>query len=385
MTPARFAAAAGILAAVFALGALVAAATGRDEAPRAAGDRRPTTEATTTQAATARATTTDAAPSPAAMRTWHAPGRGVSVTFPEHWTLATEGVGFANPGFCFQLSTEPRSRVVDLDESGAEPGGVEIRVVESFGGRRGARTRPAALRLADAAAAGIAEWTSGATLAWREYGRWMSVGVALGRGVGSDAVAEVERVLNSVRIARSGRCLAPASIAWRKSTPLGLPSSGRLVGGVQVPEQGAHFFTWDPVLRRAPNRPWRRWGTDGLVRITLRVVNGFARAHPNASRVGIGDLSRPRGGYFGPKHATHENGLDVDVYYPRLDRLERPPRSASQVDRRLAQNLVDRFVAAGASRVYVGPNVGLTGPAGIVRVIPNHDNHLHARIPRRLA
>jgi hypothetical protein len=55
------------------------------------------------------------------------------------------------------------------------------------------------------------------------------------------------------------------------------------------------------------------------------------------------------------------------------------------VDRRLAQDLVDRFVAVGATRVYVGPNVGLTGRPGIVRVIPNHDNHLHARIPRRLA
>ena len=61
-------------------------------------------------------------------------------------------------------------------------------------------------------------------------------------------------------------------------------------------------------------------------------------------------------------HVTHQNGLDADVYYPRRDRAERPPLSVSEIDRRLAQDLVDRFVAAGAELVYVGPNTGFTGP-----------------------
>ena len=183
---------------------------------------------------------------------------------------------------------------------------------------------------------------------------------------------------------------APAPvIRWRRSLALGVPSAGRLVNGVQVPAEGRDFFTWDPVLRRSPNRPWRRWGTDGLVRITLRVVHNYAAAHPAAPRVAIGDLSRPRGGDFGPRfgglgHASHENGLDVDIYYPRRDKRERSPRTAAQVDRRLAQDLVDRFVAAGAERVFVGPNVGLTGPPAIVQMLVRHDNHLHVRIPRRL-
>jgi murein endopeptidase len=115
------------------------------------------------------------------------------------------------------------------------------------------------------------------------------------------------------------------------------------------------------------------------VRIVLRVVREYAAAHPNAPRVGIGDLSRPGGGPFGPKHASHQNGLDVDVYYPRLDRRERPPRRVAQIDRRLAQDLVNRFVRAGAEVVYVGPATGFTGPRGVVQVLWNHDNHLHAR------
>jgi murein endopeptidase len=140
------------------------------------------------------------------------------------------------------------------------------------------------------------------------------------------------------------------------------------------------------VLKRQPDRDWRRWGTDDLVRTTLGVIRDFRRAHPGAQRVGVGDLSLRRGGYFGPEvgggigHATHQNGLDVDVYYPRIDRRERPPDTPADVDVALAQDLVDRFVAAGATTIYVGPNLPLSGPAGVVTPLVNHDNHLHARI-----
>jgi murein endopeptidase len=180
-------------------------------------------------------------------------------------------------------------------------------------------------------------------------------------------------------------------IRWRRSQALGRPDAGRLVDGVRLPAEGRVFFTWDPVHKRSPNRRWRRWGTDRLVRTTLRVLREFAAAHPHAPRIGVGDLSRPHGGDFGRRfgpigHASHQNGLDVDVYYPRLDRAERSPRSPSQVDRRLAQDLVDRFLAAGAVRIFVGPNVGLTGPPSVVQPLVNHDNHLHVRLgpdPRR--
>jgi murein endopeptidase len=111
----------------------------------------------------------------------------------------------------------------------------------------------------------------------------------------------------------------------------------------------------------------------------LRVVSGYAAAHPSAPRLGIGDLSHRRGGPFGPRHVSHQNGLDVDVYFPRKDRRERPPKLAGQIDRPLSQDLVDRFVAAGAILVFVGPSTGLTGPAGVVETLWNHDNHLHAR------
>ena len=174
-------------------------------------------------------------------------------------------------------------------------------------------------------------------------------------------------------------------VLWRQSLSLGLPHDGRLVRGVELPAAGVDFFTWDPVLKREPNRRWRRWGSDRLVRAVLGVVRGYARTHPHAPRLGIGDLSRPHGGDFGARwgglgHLSHQNGLDVDIYYPRLDRRERPPLGAWEIDRRLAQELVDRFVRAGAVRIFVGPSTRLVGPSRIVRVLPHHDNHLHVRL-----
>jgi murein endopeptidase len=176
-------------------------------------------------------------------------------------------------------------------------------------------------------------------------------------------------------------------IEWKRSVAVGDPAAGRLVRGVRLPREGPNHFTWDPVKRRSPNRPWRRYGTDRLVRLVLRVARAYHRAHPLAPRLAVGDLSRPRGGDFGPQfgyigHASHQNGLDVDVYYPRADGRERAPRNASQIDRRLSQELVDRFVAAGAQTIFVGPNTGLTGPPGVVVPLINHDNHLHVRIAR---
>jgi murein endopeptidase len=185
-----------------------------------------------------------------------------------------------------------------------------------------------------------------------------------------------------------GLAMAASSlqVEWRESDAIGTHTAGRLEHGVRLPAGGPTFFTWDPVLRRSPNRAWRRWGTDHLVRVVLDVARDYRKAHPRAPRMAIGDLSRPHGGDFGPQfgyigHASHQNGLDVDVYYPRADGRERAPRNASEIDRRLSQELVDRFVAAGAEVVFVGPSTGLRGPPGVVEPLVRHDNHLHVRLP----
>ncbi|HEV8686620.1 MAG TPA: penicillin-insensitive murein endopeptidase [Gaiellaceae bacterium] len=192
--------------------------------------------------------------------------------------------------------------------------------------------------------------------------------------------------LSGARLRRHARAIVrlaerPEPVRWRRSLALGRPEAGQLVGGVQLPPEGGRYFTWDPLLHRSPDRAWRRWGTDRLVRTVLRVLADFRRTHPRAARVGIGDLSRPHGGPFGPRHVSHQNGLDVDVYYPRRDRLERPPDRPVQINRALAQDLVDRFVRAGAVRLFVGPHTRLRGDPRVVQPLAHHDTHVHVRLP----
>jgi hypothetical protein len=168
-------------------------------------------------------------------------------------------------------------------------------------------------------------------------------------------------------------------IRWRNSQAVGVPHAGLLVDGVRLPAKSADWVTWDPALNRVPNRPNRLYGTDRLVRMVLDVIGAYRVAHPNAPRVVIGDLSRRQGGEI-DEHVSHENGLDVDVYYPRRDGKARPPRTVSQVDLRLAQDLLDRFVAAGAQVVFVGYSTPFRGPSGVIARWPGHDNHMHVRI-----
>jgi hypothetical protein len=184
-------------------------------------------------------------------------------------------------------------------------------------------------------------------------------------------------------------------VRWRSSVALGSPHAGGLVRGVLLPARGDTYVTWDPVRRTTPNRADRRYGTARLVRTVLEVAAAHAKAHPDAPRIVVGDLSRPRGGDFGVRfgdlgdgkaHVSHQNGLDVDVYYPRADGRERGlsaggPDDLPPIDRALAQDLVDRFVAAGARFVFVGTATGLTGPGGVVVAEARHNDHMHVRLP----
>lgn len=185
-----------------------------------------------------------------------------------------------------------------------------------------------------------------------------------------------------------------AAIDWKRSVAHGTPNAGSITGSVRLPREGMHFVTWDPVRWGRFNRAARLHATDRLARLLLKVARAHARAHPAAPRMTIGDLSRPHGqsfdashgvlGEFGGRgtlgHVSHQNGLDADIYYPRKDGRERAPDALDQIDRRLAQDLVDRFVAAGAQFVFVGPRTGLTGPPGIVQPTPRHDDHMHVRL-----
>src|SRR5262249_1427253 len=135
------------------------------------------------------------------------------------------------------------------------------------------------------------------------------------------------------------------------------------------------------ITDSSPNLPYRLYGNEHTIRTMISVFRAYRASNPAAPRLVVGDVSF-RGGGAMDDHASHQNGLDVDIYYPRLPTHLSPPISTSQIDLRLAQNLLDRFVAAGAQMIFGGYSTGLRGPSGVVIPYPNHENHMHVRFPQ---
>jgi hypothetical protein len=169
-----------------------------------------------------------------------------------------------------------------------------------------------------------------------------------------------------------------ADVEWHRASSVGVWYSGRLFDGTQLPVEGPDWVTWNPNTDSVPNLRHRLYGNERTIRAIVSVLAAHRKAHPDAPRVLVGDISL-RGGGSMDQHVSHQNGLDVDVYYPRLDRYLSAPIAAGQIDRELSQDLLDRFLAAGARTVFVGYATGLHGPSGVVVPYPNHENHMHVR------
>jgi murein endopeptidase len=197
------------------------------------------------------------------------------------------------------------------------------------------------------------------------------VGVVRGRASASRA----KLVQRSV-----ARADALPAIEWHHATSVGMPYEGRLIDGTQLPVEAPNWVTWNPNTDSVPNLPRRLYGNEHTIRSIISVIDAYRSANPDAPRVVVGDISFEGGGPM-DQHISHQNGLDVDAYYPRLDGTLRAPLAPDEIDRPLAQDLVDRFVAEGAQYVFVGFSSGLHGPAGVVVPYPNHENHMHVRFP----
>jgi murein endopeptidase len=186
-------------------------------------------------------------------------------------------------------------------------------------------------------------------------------------------------------------CRVPGSALHAGSRALGLPFRGRLANGVPFPAETDYSFTWDFPEGLSPNPQWRRYGTEKLVLTVECVLAEYGAGHPDLARIGVADLSRRGGGPFGSRygglgHQSHQNGLDADVLYPRTDLCECPADTPDEIDASRAQELVDRFVRAGAQYVFVSPALyrrgRLRGPRGVVIPLVFHDDHMHVRIYR---
>jgi penicillin-insensitive murein DD-endopeptidase len=188
---------------------------------------------------------------------------------------------------------------------------------------------------------------------------------------------------------------APAPLQART---IGFYSKGCLAGGTALPINGP---TWQ-VMRLSRNR---NWGHPNLIAFLERLA---AQAPKTGWRgLLVGDLSQPRGGPMLTGHASHQVGLDADIWLTpmpnrELTRQEREDMSATMIvaeDRRdvdpqvwtPAHTAVIRAAAKDpqVARIFVNAAIkkALCREAGndrhwLGKVQPwwGHDYHFHVRI-----
>jgi penicillin-insensitive murein DD-endopeptidase len=91
-------------------------------------------------------------------------------------------------------------------------------------------------------------------------------------------------------------------------------SQGCVAGAVQLAETGP---TWQ-AMRLSRNR---NWGHPALVSYIKR-LSAKAAAQPGWAGLYVGDMSQPRGGPMSSGHASHQLGLDVDIWMLPPKRLD---------------------------------------------------------------
>jgi penicillin-insensitive murein endopeptidase len=180
--------------------------------------------------------------------------------------------------------------------------------------------------------------------------------------------------------------------------PIGFYSRGCLSGGEQLPVNGPNW----QVMRLSRNR---NWGHPELVRFLERFSARAAQASGWPGLL-IGDMSQPRGGPMLTGHASHQIGLDADIWLTpmptrELSRAEREEMSATDVVR---EDLLDirpdvwteghlALIRAAAmepkvQRIFVNPAIkralcrSSEGEAWMRKVRPmwGHNYHFHVRL-----
>ncbi len=136
--------------------------------------------------------------------------------------------------------------------------------------------------------------------------------------------------VNDTRIAKQVFGTIPQP-SRQPSAPIGFYSNGCQAGAAELAETGP---TWQ-AMRLSRNR---NWGQPELVDYVQDLSRAAARL-PGWSGIYVGDMSQPRGGPMLSGHASHQVGLDADIWLKpvtslRLTRQQREDISSDRMDRR---------------------------------------------------
>jgi penicillin-insensitive murein DD-endopeptidase len=192
-----------------------------------------------------------------------------------------------------------------------------------------------------------------------------------------------------------GHVSGPSAGATRA---IGFYAKGCLAGAVALPLDGPHW----QVMRLSRNR---HWGTPELVDYLEKFSADVARdGWPGLL---VGDMSQPRGGPMPTGHASHQIGLDADIWFVpmpdyRLSPDEREKKAAVSllmtgrlsVDPRKWSDLYARLLKRAVSypevaRIFVSPAIKRelcqtagTDRAWLRKLRPwwGHDDHFHVRL-----
>lgn len=204
------------------------------------------------------------------------------------------------------------------------------------------------------------DFNQNAAMAKRALIRWI-LALALAVGIGAMATAQDKGTLNPQPPPPLGHPENPKTPArdlfGRRATPaamttrsIGTYSEGCLAGAVALPINGP---TWQ-VMRLSRNR---NWGHPNLIRF-------LERLSANAAKVGwpgllVGDMSQPRGGPMLTGHASHQIGLDADIWL-----LPMPNRELTSEER---EEMSSTNVVA-ADRLDVDHSVWIPAHGNLIRV-----------------
>jgi penicillin-insensitive murein DD-endopeptidase len=144
---------------------------------------------------------------------------------------------------------------------------------------------------------------------------------ACGRGSESRTPSGGEDALPSISTQNAGDNRVAKVLFGAESLPSAQPAEpiggyarGCQAGAVQLPETGP---TWQ-AMRLSRNR---NWGQPVLVDF-IQDLSQFAATQPGWNGLYVGDMSQPRGGPMLTGHASHQIGLDVDIWMLPATRLD---------------------------------------------------------------
>ncbi len=187
--------------------------------------------------------------------------------------------------------------------------------------------------------------------------------------------------------------------------PVGKHNGGRLVNGERMPPGPGY------VVRN----PRESYGASSTIDHLLRCFKKLRKRDRGNPPFVVGDISRKRGGHF-PPHASHQNGLDVDMgYVPsnrknygrffkatrggidarRTFRMMKCFIDTGEVEYIFADTAIQRRLYNYAKRHYSKAQLGKLFQyprsrhhrVGIIRHSKGHDHHFHLRFrtPRQVA